>query len=138
MLLDEGESLFPRLPLVSEGLVNMLGTASGFNLLAFFIPNSAANFDWTSKHSSLKCSLHSTEYAVHVHSARNLCTCLIHRARSFSSLGNLNKLTPSALVFEQPAATQRFTILDSDSIVLRFFTHTQLNARVVITLRFNR
>ena len=54
-------SLFLPAVGVVEGLENMLGIASDFNLLAFFIPNSAANFDAGSKHSLLKCSLHNTE-----------------------------------------------------------------------------
>ena len=40
-----------------EGLLNIVGTASGFNRLFLAMPNVAAMVESTSKESSVKCSL---------------------------------------------------------------------------------
>ena len=94
-----------------EGLWNIVGTASDFHRLFFAMPNVAAMVESTSKESSVKCSMQMNEYFVTVHCACVHCTCFTHFSRSAGSLGNLYRLMPSPGVFEQPATTQRFTIL---------------------------
>lgn len=95
----------------SVDLLNMDGTAPGFNRLLFFIPNDEARTESTSNESSVKCSLQRKLFSVAFHCARVLCTCFSHWALRTRSFGNLNTLTRSEGVLEQPAATHRFTIL---------------------------
>lgn len=47
-----------------EGLLNMVGTASGFSRLFLSMPKVAAMVESTSKESSVKCSLQMKEYFV--------------------------------------------------------------------------
>ena len=60
---------------------NIVGTASGFNLLHFFIHSFCAMNVSVSKQSSVKWSLQTNEYGVGpLHPSRVLRTCLVQRS----------------------------------------------------------
>ena len=97
-------------------LSNIVGIAPSFSLLRFDMPKLCAKAAFTSKQSSVKCSLQSTECSVASHCARVRLTCLTLFARRTGSFGNFNRLIVLVGVLEQPAATQRRTIFHNRKV----------------------
>ena len=103
----------------ADHLLNIVGIAPSLSLLRFDMPNLCAKAAFTSKQSSVKCSLQSTECSVASHCALVRLTCLTHFARRTGSFGNLNRLIVLVDVLEQPAATQRRTIFHNRKVKRR-------------------
>ena len=100
-------------------LSNIVGIAPSLSLLRFDMPKLCSTAAFTSKQSSVKCSLQSTECSVASHCARVRLTCLTHFARRTGSFGNLNRLIVLVGVLEQPAATQQRTIFHNRKVKRR-------------------
>ena len=97
-------------------LSNIVGIAPSLSLLRFDMTKLCAKAAFTSKQSSVKCSLQSTECSIASHCAWVRLTCLTHFARRTGSFGNLNRLIVLVGVLEQPAATQRRTIVHNRKV----------------------